>query len=144
MSSPSAGSRRPLSPPRTVTPTRSASYKHLPTPSTPISGSPRDHPPILHSIQRRLIERSESAGNLDLAGNVDQADFIRELESDLKLSAVAGSALLEEKNILEKQKRVVEAANLKLLDRLTASVKENAQLQRVGFTGFADLSPSRC
>ena len=61
----------------------------------------------------------------------DPTSLLANLESDLRLSAQVGVALLEEKGVLEKRLAVVEGANQKLLDRLTSSVKESSQLQRV-------------
>lgn len=98
------------------------------TPPGPSSSNTIEQSSILNSIQRRVLQRSSDD---DWNEPEDLTLFIQDLEKDLEISARLGIALVEEKQKLEKQKSSVEAANNVLLDRITLSVKENAQLQRV-------------
>lgn len=90
---------------------------------------------ILHSIQRRAVDRGSLSDNASNSAtwksHSSNADILRDLQEDLALSAKVGGALLEEKAALEKRVLTADGANQKLLDRLTASVKEATQLQRV-------------
>lgn len=102
------------------------------------SGPPLPHEfgSIIHSIQRRAVDRasgdhSASSWKLKRPGSGDASTLLHDLEEDLRLSAKVGSALLEEKAALEKRLAAAEGGNQKLLDRLTSSVKEASQLQRV-------------
>ncbi|KAM0792904.1 hypothetical protein ACM66B_002665 [Microbotryomycetes sp. NB124-2] len=73
----------------------------------------QEYSSIIQSIQRRTATRS----TVDLA-------------ADLALSAQIGSALLDDKNALERRLAQAELGNQKMLDKLTMSVKEAGQLQR--------------
>ncbi|GAA6059166.1 hypothetical protein JCM10212_005511 [Sporobolomyces blumeae] len=120
-----------------VSPTLTSSTSSISTPHPPLP--PQDYGRIVHSIHRRSIERglSENAsmpwgskgdaggGSPDARGG-EGGSF----EADLRLAAEIGQALLKEKTALQQRLESVERANQKLLDRLSTSVRENAQLQR--------------
>lgn len=97
------------------------------TPPSPVfsSTAPHEYAGIVDAIYQRTLARESPA---------QEASF----EHDLRLSAQVGQALLEERNILERKLSSVESANQKLLDRLTRSVKENVQLQRVSLVQIHD------
>jgi hypothetical protein len=102
---------------------------------------PQDYGHIVRSIQRRSADRlsgDHSAASWRLrsstgssGGGEDQQAEANSLESDLKLAAEIGVALLQEKGALQQRLESIEKANQKLLTRLSSSVKENNQLQRV-------------
>ncbi|GAA5962160.1 hypothetical protein JCM21900_006988 [Sporobolomyces salmonicolor] len=118
---PAPGSSPPLSP---------NSTSSSPSRSAPPS---KDYANIVRSIQRRSAERladEHSASSWRLKGPAGAGGVSQDLEADLKLAAQIGQTLLEEKVALTQRLTSVEKGNQKLLDRLTASVKENAQLQR--------------
>lgn len=110
-----------------------------PSPSPGPPPQPHEFSSIIHSIQRRAVERattgehthSPSTWRLKRPPSADASALLHDLEEDLRLSAKVGSALLEEKGQLEKRLAQAEGANQKLLDRLTSSVKEASHLQRV-------------
>ncbi|KAK4704848.1 hypothetical protein P7C70_g1369, partial [Phenoliferia sp. Uapishka_3] len=123
------------SPPRTIS-----------SPTTPISPAPHEYNSIIHSIQRRSRDRASTGGSSTEDQNSwrpkqpvshqheptpDYQSLLRDLEADLRLSAEVGVALLAEKSALEKRVGNADTANQKLLDRLTSSVKESSQLQRL-------------
>ncbi|GAA5864602.1 hypothetical protein JCM1840_002165 [Sporobolomyces johnsonii] len=118
---PAPGSSPPLSP---------TSTSSSPSRSAPPS---KDYANIVRSLQRRSAERladEHSASSWRLKGSTGAGGVSQDLEADLKLAAQIGQTLLEEKMALTQRLKSVEKGNQKLLDRLTASVKENAQLQR--------------
>ncbi|ORY90773.1 hypothetical protein BCR35DRAFT_349697 [Leucosporidium creatinivorum] len=103
--------------------------------SVPPPPQPHEFGSIIHSIQRRAVDRASgdhpaSSWKLKRPASGDASALLHDLEEDLRLSAKVGSALLEEKAGLEKRLAAAEGANQKLLDRLTSSVKEASQLQR--------------
>jgi hypothetical protein len=61
----------------------------------------------------------------------------QDLEADLRLAAELGQGLLREKTVLQQRLEAAEKGQQKLLDRLTSSVKENSQLQRVRLLSFS-------
>lgn len=119
----------------------------LPSPDLNTSPPPAPHEfsSVLHSIQRRTVDRAStdlSSTSWRLKGApTDHLTVLSDLEADLRLSAQVGVALLEDKASLEKRLAIAEGGNQKLLDRLTSSVKEAAQLQRV--SSFSLLNASR-
>ncbi|KAM0751739.1 hypothetical protein T439DRAFT_379835 [Meredithblackwellia eburnea MCA 4105] len=123
-------------------------------PAIPQQLDPHQYTGIIHSIQRRSTDRastgsisSNDANTTSTTPNTtsnnqqqlglalantgkDPATLLSDLDQDLRLSAQIGVALLEDKANLERRLATSEQANQKLLDRLTASVKESSQLQR--------------
>lgn len=107
--------------------------------STPLP--PQDYAHIVRSIQRRSVDRlSEDhsvaswkvrTGSSEDGGPGEGHAEGNSLEGDLKLAAEIGVALLHEKGVLQQRLEQMERANQKLLTRLSSSVKENDQLQRV-------------
>ncbi|GAA6020142.1 hypothetical protein JCM10207_006273 [Rhodosporidiobolus poonsookiae] len=95
------------------------------TPSSP--EATQDYARIVRSLQRRSADR--------LAGDHDPrtksaTPVAQDLEADLRLAAELGTALLRDKSTLQARVEGLEKGNQKLLDKLSGSVKENAQLQR--------------
>lgn len=102
------------------------------TPPSPAfsATAPHEYAGIVEAIYQRTLSR-------------DSPTQEESFEHDLRLSAQVGQALLEERNTLERKVAQVDLANQKLLDRLTRSVKENVQLQRVRFVQIQNI-PGIC
>ncbi|GAA5896120.1 hypothetical protein JCM6882_008494 [Rhodosporidiobolus microsporus] len=130
---PAPGSSPPLSPlPSTAS-------------SPPPHGAQDDYAHLVRSLQRRSADRLRTADEPSQQRVKATSPVPQDLEADLRLAAEIGQSLLRDKTALQQRVEAAEKANQKLLDRLTASVKESSQLQRrleetVGSLEQADAS----
>ncbi|GAA5871260.1 hypothetical protein JCM8547_007236 [Rhodosporidiobolus lusitaniae] len=107
--------------------------------------TPDEYAHIVRSLQRRSAERLAADGHEQRTKTRGGGGVSQDLEADLRLAAELGQALLRDKTQLQQRLDAAEKGQQKLLDRLTSSVKENAQLQRrleetVGSLEQADAS----
>ncbi|GJN88164.1 hypothetical protein Rhopal_001129-T1 [Rhodotorula paludigena] len=108
------------SPPASPTP-------HASAPSVAISPT-QDYATLVRSIQRRSHDRLAAVSPSASPSRAGPSPS--SLEADLRLAAEIGQTLLQEKTALQQRLEASDRANQKLLDRLSASVKEGVQLQR--------------
>ncbi|GAA6001793.1 uncharacterized protein JCM10292_005912 [Rhodotorula paludigena] len=108
------------SPPASPTP-------HASAPSVAVSPT-QDYATLVRSIQRRSHDRLAAVSPSASPSRAGPSPS--SLEADLRLAAEIGQTLLQEKTALQQRLEASDRANQKLLDRLSASVKEGVQLQR--------------
>jgi len=116
------------------------------SPLAPPSSSPAsqhyhqdDYAHIVRSLQRRSTDRVSLAALASSSSPTSSTRTLHHpdsvpvpaLEADLRLAAQIGQTLLADKTALQSRLDAAERAKGKLLDRLTASVKEGNGLQRV-------------
>lgn len=121
----------PSSPPFNTAPLAPPSPSPSRSPSQPTHDS--DYAHIVRSLQRRSTDRVSLAALASPSrGALAEAHHpVPALEADLRLAAQIGQTLLADKTALQARLDAAERAKTKLLDRLTASVKEGNALQRV-------------
>ncbi|GAA5854023.1 hypothetical protein JCM9279_003766 [Rhodotorula babjevae] len=95
-----------------------------------------DYAHIVRSLQRRSTDRvslaalASSSSPTSSSRTLQDSAPVPALEADLRLAAQIGQTLLSDKTALQARLDAAERAKTKLLDRLTASVKEGNGLQR--------------